>query len=121
MSALNWTQKVGLPPRSKRERGSAAIELAAAIPIVILVLAALLQVASVVSTTSVANQAARDGARAASLGHSASAAVEKSLPGNMVPKSVQTLPDGGVEVQLEAKRVVPFMPSLTVTRSVDMP
>ncbi len=121
MSALNRKQKFGLPPRSKRDRGSAAIELAAAIPIVVLVLAALLQVASVVITTSAANQAARDGARAISLGHSPTVAVEKSLPGNMTPKSVQTLPSGGVEVQLEAKRMVPFIPSVTVTRSVDMP
>lgn len=109
-----------LQPRS-RERGSAAVELAAAIPIVVLVLAGLLQVASVINATSAANQAARDGARAVSLGHSAQVAVRDSLPGGLNAKHVRILPGSKVEVELDAKRVVPFMPTITVKRSVAMP
>lgn len=103
------------------DHGSATIELAAAIPIIVLVLAALLQIASVINVTSAANQAARDGARAMSLGYSASAAVRDSLPGGLEPKAVRILPGSKVEVELEAARVVPFLPTLTVKRSVAMP
>lgn len=106
---------------ARHDRGSAAVELAAAIPIVVLVLAALLQVASVVNVTSAANQAARDGARAISLGRSAEGAVRDSLPGSLEPEHVRVLAGGKVEVALEAKRVVPFMPTITVKRSVAMP
>lgn len=116
---------LGRPRRNsaaaRHDRGSAAVELAAAIPIVVLVLAALLQVASVVNVTSAANQAARDGARAMSLGRSAEGAVRDSLPGGLEPKRVRILAGSKVEVELEAKRVVPFMPTITVKRSVAMP
>lgn len=104
-----------------RERGSATIELAAAIPIIIIVLAALLQVAAVVGVTSAANQAARDGARALSLGKSVDTAVRDSLPGDLDAKQVRILPGNRVEVEIDAKRIVPLMPTVTVKRSVAMP
>lgn len=106
---------------ARRDEGSAAVELAAAVPIVILVMAAVLQTVSVISATSAANQAARDGARAVSLGRSATTAVEDSLPGGIDDARVVTRGDGRVEVEVDALRIVPFVPTFTVTRSAVMP
>lgn len=118
---MNPMNRVVRGHHNSRDRGSAPLEILGAIPVIILVIGLLLQVASVVHATGAANQAARDGARAVSLGSSAYVAVSQSLPGNLEPKSVRTLPSGGVEVKVDAKRVVPFIPAITITRSVVMP
>lgn len=103
------------------DAGSAAVELAAAVPVVILVMAAVLQTVAVISATSAANQAARDGARALSLGRSATVAVQDSLPDGIDDARVVLLGDGRVEVQVDAVRIVPFAPTFTVKRSAVMP
>ena len=105
----------------RRDAGSAAVELAAAVPVVILVMAAILQTVAVISASSAANPAARDGARAVSLGRSASTAVEDSLPDGVDGARDVLLGDGRVEVQVDAVRIVPFVPTFTVTRSAVMP
>lgn len=105
----------------RRDSGSAAVELAAAVPVVILVMAAVLQAVAVISASSAANQAARDGARAVSLGGSATVAVDDSLPEGIDDARVVLRGDGSVEVQVDAVRVVPFVPTFTVTRSAVMP
>ena len=104
-----------------RDRGSAVLEFVLAIPVLIVVMLAVLQTVALLSATSATNQAARDGARAYSLGRGVDAAVRASLPNGLEPRRISTGPDGTVAVTVDARRIAPFMPTLSVTRTVAMP
>ena len=69
-------------------------------PVVALVTLCLFQVAAAVYTTHATNQAVRDGARALSLGQSATTAIDRSLPGALNAHRV-TYTSGGEGVRLE--------------------
>ncbi|GAA1633592.1 TadE/TadG family type IV pilus assembly protein [Georgenia ruanii] len=113
-------------PRRRRlrgagsERGSAALEMLGVLPVVVLVALATLQVLAGVYTVHAANQAVRDGARAASLGGSVAAAVDRSLPGTLTPRELSGT-GGKVRLVLDVPRMAPFIPELRVTRTAVMP
>ena len=103
------------------DRGSAAIEVLGAIPVVAIVLVVLVQGAAAVYTTQATNQAVRDGARALSLGRSAPDAVEDSLPGGLRADTFATVNGGqGVRITVKVPRIGVF-PEMTVDRSAVMP
>src|SRR3954451_3742798 len=103
----------------ERERGSSAIELLGFVPVFVLIVLCILQVVAFALTTQATNQAVRDGARAFSLGHSASAAIDDSLPGGLVADET-TYPGGAVRVSVKVPRIAIF-PSMTVVRQATMP
>lgn len=94
------------------ESGVLDIELIAFIPILVLVLVMLLQGFLAVATVTSVSAAARDGARAAMLGRSATVAAERSLPGWVTLESVR---DGcGSDHCVEVTARVPIgLPMLT--------
>ena len=102
--------------RIRRDRGQGTIEFMAMVPLVLAVLVCALQVMAQAYTAHAASQAARDGARAFSLGQSAAAAVSASLPGNvellnMRPPAARTTPSRCV-VQPPI-RMIPFVTDYT--------
>lgn len=107
--------------RRDRERGSAALEAAALIPLVLSVLVIVAQLFAVAYASQCTSQAARDAARAYSLGESPRAAAQASLPGAVELVSVSTFgPDHGVTVTTRAPLVIPIT-DRTLSRSVTMP
>ena len=103
------------------ERGTASIELVAIVPLVMFVVVAVCQVLVSASTVQAASQAARDGARAYSLGRSPEAAVAASLPGHVRLVEVTRLgPHHGVRVTVQGP-VYLVVGDRTVTREVIMP
>lgn len=103
------------------DRGSAALELLGVMPVVALVTLCLFQVAAAVYTTHATNQAVRDGARALSLGQSATTAIDRSLPGALNAHRV-TYTSGGEGVRLEVKVPrVGIFPEMQVDREAVMP
>ena len=104
---------------SERERGSSTIEVIGMVPVVVVLLLCLVQVCFVGYALLATNQAARDGARALSLGSSASLAVERSLPGALDSTGV-TVRGEAVEVRVPVPQVRPF-PRFVVERTAVMP
>jgi hypothetical protein len=103
------------------ERGSAALEAAALIPLVMGVLVVIVQIFAMAYASHGVSQAARDAARAYSLGQSPQAAAAASLPSGVSLVSVSTFgPHHGVKVTARAPSVV-VLTDRTVTRSVTMP
>jgi len=86
---------------------------------VVLVVLAVLQVCSFAWTVSAANQAARDGARALSLGRPVDQAVARSLPGAMDARSLQVVGER-VVLEVDVPRFA-FVPAMTVRRDAVMP
>ncbi|MCC2335889.1 TadE/TadG family type IV pilus assembly protein [Cellulomonas wangsupingiae] len=70
------------PSARDDDRGSAAIEVVGAVIVMGVVLFAIVQMISFMIGIHVAHQAARDGARALSLGRSVPLAVARSVPGD---------------------------------------
>ena len=129
MSAL-----LSRPPRPPRrrlhmlrhdERGVLDIELVGFIPALVIVLLLLLQGFLAVSTVTSTSAAARDGARAAMLGRSATAAAENSLPDWVTLQSVTD--DCGNDHCVQVTARVPIgLPAfttehITVTRTAYFP
>lgn len=129
MSAL-----LSRPPRPPRrllrtlhhdERGVLDIELVGFIPALVIVLLLLLQGFLAVSTVTSTSAAARDGARAAMLGRSATAAAENSLPDWATLQSVTD--DCGNDHCVQVTARVPIgLPAfttehITVTRTAYFP
>ena len=104
-----------------RDRGSAALEAAAVIPLVLVVLIAIAQVLAMAYTSHGVSQAARDAARAYSLDESPQAAAAASLPSGLSLVSVSTFgPNHGVTVTAKAPSFV-VITDRTMARSVTMP
>lgn len=107
--------------RRREERGSAALEAAVLIPLVMGVLLVIVQVFAMAYASHGVSQAARDAARAYSLGDSPQAAAAASLPSGVSLVSVSTFgPNHGVTVTARAPSIV-VLTDRTVTRSVTMP
>ena len=107
--------------RTARERGSAAIEAAVLIPLAMGVLVIIVQIFAMAYASHGVSQAARDGARAYSLGQSPQAAAAASLPSGVSLVSVSTFgPDHGVTVTARAPSIV-VIADRTISRSVTMP
>lgn len=111
--------------RRAREAGTASIELVSFA--FVLVLVAIIAVQGIVLTqaTSVTQQAARDGARAPSLGRDVRSEVEDQIPDSLVLESVRTSTVADsvrVEVTVRVPFVVPgAWSSFIVTRDAVMP
>jgi Flp pilus assembly protein TadG len=108
--------------RRRDGRGSATVELAAAIPLLVAVTLAMVGVIVVARDAVLAQGAAREGAREAALGGDrarAAAAARAAVPsGRSVRVSVTPLPSGLVRVQVAlAARVLPGGAALTVRAS----
>ena len=107
------------------ERGVLDIELVGFIPALVIVLLLLLQGFLAVSTVTSTSAAARDGARAAMLGRSATAAAENSLPDWVTLQSVTD--DCGNDHCVQVTARVPIgLPAfttehITVTRTAYFP
>jgi hypothetical protein len=107
-----------MSPRARRERGTASIEVVALIPLLILVAMMVLQLGVAGWTASQTAEAARQSARAQSLGEDPLAAAEQALAGSL---RVDRISAGGDTVTLwvDVPRVS-LLPGFTVSRSVSM-
>jgi hypothetical protein len=108
-----------------RDRGTAALEAAALLPIVLFVGTLLLQLGVAVWTTVAADTAARSAARAVTLGRDGVAAANSSLPGSLrvSPSNIDILQgtdDVRVTLRLNIPRVS-LLPVFTVQRDAVMP
>jgi len=116
ISSPSSSKSISLRCLSRRlgrdERGVLDIELVGFIPILVLILLFLLQGFLAVSTVTSTSAAARDGARAAMLGQSATAAAEKSLPDWVTLQSVTD--ECGPQHCIQVKARVPIgLPAFT--------
>ncbi len=103
--------------RDRDERGSATIEVVGAVIVTATVLFATMQMTSFMIGVHVAHQAARDGARAMSLGRSVPAAVARSVPGDSRYRVEYPAPD---TVRVRVYVDGPWF-TIPVTRQVAMP
>ncbi len=107
--------------RRPREQGTASIEMVAMVPLVMFVIVLVFQVITAAVTVQAASQAARDAARAYSLGGSPTEAAEASLPGAVRLAEVTTFgPHHGVRVVVEAPAFL-VIGERKVAREVVMP
>jgi hypothetical protein len=112
---------VGVPPTSADnaghgERGTASVELIAAVPFLLLALAAAAQIALAGQALWSASVAARAGARAALVGADPKAAARRALPEAMRDGSVVEADegDGSVLVKVPVPRLLPQLPEVRV-------
>ena len=101
-----------LPKRYRRQGGAATVELAAAIPILVMVTFAMLALLSVGRDQVLAQGAAREGAREAALSgdHArAVAAAKAALPGDL-PATVTVLQtsENRIRVEVDVAAALPF-------------
>lgn len=107
----------------RRERGTAAIELAGLVPVLLFAALVALQLGIVGWVTLSAGWAARDAARAATLGQDPAQAARGALPGNLSAQSIT----GGAGPDSQRYTVQVRIPSLilidlgSVSRTVEMP
>ena len=102
----------------RADRGTASIEVVALVPLVLLVAIMVLQLGVAGWTASQTQEAARQSARAQSLGDDPRAAAERALPGAL---RVDRISAGGDTVTLwvDVPRVS-LLPGFTVSRSVSL-
>lgn len=105
--------------RRRTERGTVSIEVVALVPILVLVGMLTLQLGVAWWTGSQAQDAARQAARAQSLGDSPRDAAEGALPGALDVESISAGEDS-VRIEVEVPRVS-FLPTITVTRDAFIP
>jgi Flp pilus assembly pilin Flp len=108
-------------PHARRdERGTTAMEVAGIAPLVALICLVLVQAAFAAYGITAAQTAARQGARAASLGQDPTSAVENALP-SWLPATVEEFgPGNGVRAKVDLPDIVPGT-DLVVTREAVMP
>jgi len=107
------------PGRRPRERGTAALEFVVLVPIVVLVALFVMQVGVAAWTASQTQEAARQSARAHSLGEDPLAAAEQALPGSLHVDDIDVSGDT-VTLRVDVPRVSP-LPGFTVERQVSLP
>lgn len=115
--------------RPRAQRGAMAAELMAMFPLIIAFGFLLFQGFLVLSTIGSVEKAARDGARAAMLGYSVPAAVERSMPNWITVQSIGSdnagkhCPGHCVSVEARVPLGLPIWTSsdITVTRAAAMP
>lgn len=104
----------------RRESGSSIIEFLGLFPLVFITLIALVYGAFALYAVTSAQTAAREGARAYSLGQDPVSAVESSLPSWLDPDVSAFGPGHGIEVRVEVTNPLPG-PNVSVTRSAVIP
>jgi hypothetical protein len=111
---------VDVPPTSADntshgERGTASVELVAAVPFLLLTLAAAAQIALAGQALWSASVAARAGARAALVGADPKAAARRALPAGMRDGAVvEDEDDGAVSVEVPVPTLLPRLPEVKV-------
>src|SRR5437667_4322812 len=95
------------------EPGQASVELVATLPALVAVTLLVVQAAIAGWALWSAANAARAGARAAYVGGSARSAARSALPGPL-RTGARVRSSNGVEVQVEAPRVVPGLPAIPI-------
>jgi hypothetical protein len=112
---------VGVPPTnadntSHGERGTASVELVAAVPFLLLALVVAAQIALAGQALWSASVAARAGARAASIGADAKAAARRALPAAMRDGAVveEDEEDGDVSVKVPVPSLLPPLSGIKV-------
>jgi hypothetical protein len=102
--------------RSHGERGTASVELIAAVPFLLLALVAAAQIALAGQALWSASVAARAGARAALIGADPKAAARRALPTAMRDGAVvkEDEDDGAVSVQVPVPTLLPQLPEVKV-------
>jgi hypothetical protein len=100
--------------RLRAERGQAAAELVAVIPLLIVLLALVAQLAVAGYALWSAGDAARAGARAAHVGGDAEGAALSALPG-WLERRAEVDAGGPVEVRVEAPALVPGVPPIPLS------
>jgi hypothetical protein len=98
---------------SRREGGTASIELIAVVPFLLLAVLAAAQIAAAGASLWSAGVAARAGARAVVVGGDARAAALQALP-DPLRGSATVSGSGPVSVRVPIPRLLPGMPELTV-------
>jgi hypothetical protein len=98
------------------ERGTASVELVAAVPFLLLALAVAAQIALAGQALWSASVAARAGARAALIGSDPKAAARRALPAGMRDGAVvqEDEEDGAVSVKVPVPRLLPALPVVKV-------
>ncbi|HEY0238825.1 MAG TPA: TadE/TadG family type IV pilus assembly protein [Friedmanniella sp.] len=105
----------------RRERGQASLEMVALTAMLLVVVVLLLQLVVFVYTAHGAAQAAREGARAYSLGESYQAAAQAAVPGGVtLVEAAPVGPDHGVRVVVQAPTGF-ILGDGRITRTVTMP
>jgi len=99
---------------SRREDGTASVELIAAIPFLLLAVLVAAQLALAGQALWSAGVAARAGARAALVGGDATAAARRALPRSM-REGAEVSDEGIVAVRVEVPRLLRTFPRLTLT------
>jgi hypothetical protein len=111
---------VGVPPTSDDntghgERGTASVELVAAVPFLLLALAVAAQIALAGQALWSASVAARAGARAALVGADPKAAARQALPATMrAGAEVTEEDDEGIGVKVPVPTLLPQLPEVKV-------
>jgi hypothetical protein len=106
-----------VPPQiassSRREEGTASVELVAVVPFLLLAVLVAAQIGVAGLALWSAGTAARAGARAAVVGDEASAAARRALPGALRP-GAEVEEEDAVSVRVRIPRLLPALPNLTV-------
>ncbi len=105
--------------RAADERGQAAAELVAVVPLLLLLFLAVAQLAVAGFALWSAGDAARAGARAAHVGGDARAAALSALPG-WLERGARIDAGGPVEVRVEAPALLPGMPPIAVSAATEL-
>jgi hypothetical protein len=101
------------------QRGQAAVELVAVVPVLLAVLLAVAQLAVAGYALWAAAEAARAGARAAHVGGDAEGAVRSALPA-WLEDDARIDTTGPVQVRLAAPALLPGIPDLRVGAGADL-
>ncbi len=96
------------------EKGTASVELIAAVPFLLLALAAAAQIALAGQALWSAGVAARAGARAALVGADPRSAARRALPASMRDGAVVDEDDGAVSVKVPVPTLLPQLPEVKV-------
>ena len=102
-------------PTARDERGQAAAELIAVIPLLLALLLGIAQLSVAGYALWTAGDAARAGARAAVVGGDPEDAVRSALPGWLEHDAEISAGAGPVEVELHAPAVLPGVPAIPVS------
>ena len=103
----------------RSERGQAAAELVAIVPIAVASVALVAQLAIAGFSLWTAADAARAGARAVAVGGDPEAAARSALPG-WLERGAEIETSGPVEVRVRAPAVVPGVPAIAVGTSTEL-
>lgn len=109
-----------LRPVGRGDRGQATLELVAILPVVLFITATLLQLAAVVWAISDTTEAARQGARAGSMGQDGCSAARAALSGALEATSCVGAA-GSVVMEVDAPILVPGFDDVVINRQATLP